>query len=247
MPFAIHDGDQIHYETYGNGPPLIIHHGLFSSAEALSYPQFVENVSDTFHMIFIDSLGHGESDMQDDPSHYTREHRAGDIVAVLDALGIGRAHYFGYSMGGWLGCAMAKYAPERLSSLCIAGWPIEINWPEEFQKKTPDERWADAKRALFFANKREFSRLNPRTEPSVRNCMEAISDNDGALDAIAALDCPAMMLCGEDDLMFPVAQAAAKKLEIPFLPVPGNHDEAINQNLGFYFPDVAEFFLKAEG
>ena len=125
MPFAIHDGDRIHYETYGEGPPLIIQHGLFSSGADMSYPQFVEAVSGTFRMIFTDSLGHGESDMNDDPSHYTMEHRAGDICAVLDAEGIERAHYFGYSMGGWIGTAMAKYNPERLLSLCVAGWPVD--------------------------------------------------------------------------------------------------------------------------
>lgn len=115
MPFATHDGDQIHYQIFGQenpaSPPLIIQHGLFSSGTDLAYPQFVEAVSGAFKMIFTDSLGHGESDMNDDPSHYTMEHRAGDICAVLDAEGIDKAHYFGYSMGGWIGTAMAKYAP----------------------------------------------------------------------------------------------------------------------------------------
>lgn len=246
MPFAIHEGDKIHYEVYGDGPPMIIHHGLFSSAAALAYPQFVEAVSGAFQMIFIDSLGHGESDMQDDPSHYTREHRAGDIVAVLDALGVDQAHYFGYSMGGWLGTAMAKFAPERLASICIAGWPIEREPNAEFDAMDPDEAWATVKRGLFFGNPKEFANITERTEQSIRNCMNAIADNDGALEAVAALNCPVMMVCGEDDTMFEAAQKAAEKLKVPFLPVPGDHGQAINQNLGFYFPQVADFFLGEE-
>ena len=76
--------------------------------------------------------------------------------------------------------------------------------------------------------------------------MNAIADNDGALEAVAALNCPVMMVCGEDDTMFEAAQKAAEKLKVLFLPVPGDHGQAINQNLGFYFPQVADFFLGEE-
>jgi pimeloyl-ACP methyl ester carboxylesterase len=47
--------------------------------------------------------------------------RVGDVVAVLDALHIQKAHFFGYSMGGWIGFGMAKYAPERVHALIIGG------------------------------------------------------------------------------------------------------------------------------
>lgn len=246
MPFATHEGDQIHYQVFGNGPPLIIQHGLFSSGASLAYPQFVDAVSEAFQMIFTDSLGHGESDMQDDPSHYTMEHRAGDIVAVLDDLGIEKVHYFGYSMGGWIGTAMAKYAPERLNSLCIAGWPIERTPHPEMEGMDPEEVWAAVKRGLFFANQKEFANINERTERSIRNCMEAIADNEGALEAVKALSCPVIMACGDEDDMFGGAEAAAKKLDVKFLAVPGDHGAAINKNFGYWFPEVADFFLGEE-
>jgi hypothetical protein len=44
-----------------------------------------------------------------------------DIVAVLDDLGIATAHYFGYSMGGWIGFGAARYASKRFRSLIIGG------------------------------------------------------------------------------------------------------------------------------
>lgn len=40
---------------------------------------------------------------------------------MLDSLGIERAHYWGYSMGGWIGFGMAKHAPQRLRALIIGG------------------------------------------------------------------------------------------------------------------------------
>ncbi|TNE35841.1 MAG: alpha/beta fold hydrolase [Alphaproteobacteria bacterium] len=246
MPFATHDGNKIHYKTYGTGAPLIIQHGLYSNAEELAYPQFVEAVGQTFQMIFIDSLGHGASDAPSDYDHYRPAHRARDIAAVLDDLGIEKAHYFGYSMGGWLGCAMAAHAPERLKSICIAGFPVDIHPPSDMSDEQFEEVWANSKRGLFFDNKRAFARLNSETEPGLKMCLRAILDHPEHKEAVAALTVPVMMLCGEDDDLFAGAQAMAGELGIHFLPVPGNHGEAINQNLGFYFPDVAEFFLKVE-
>ena len=40
---------------------------------------------------------------------------------MLDELGVDKAHYFGYSLGGELGWALAKYVPDRFSSLIIGG------------------------------------------------------------------------------------------------------------------------------
>jgi pimeloyl-ACP methyl ester carboxylesterase len=47
--------------------------------------------------------------------------RVSDIVAVLDELGIEKAHYYGYSMGGWIGFGMAKHASDPLRTLIIGG------------------------------------------------------------------------------------------------------------------------------
>ena len=49
------------------------------------------------------------------------EHRVSDVVAVLDDLDIGSAHFFGYSMGGGIGFRFAKFAAERARSLIIGG------------------------------------------------------------------------------------------------------------------------------
>jgi len=45
----------------------------------------------------------------------------GDVVAILDDLGIDKAIFWGYSMGGSVGLATGKYAPERFSALIIGG------------------------------------------------------------------------------------------------------------------------------
>ena len=72
-------------------------------------------------LILVDARGHGASDNPHDPAEYELRSRVGDVTAVLDTCGIRQADYFGYSMGGWIGFGVAKYASERLRSLIIVG------------------------------------------------------------------------------------------------------------------------------
>jgi len=52
---------------------------------------------------------------------YTVEDMAGDVLAVMDALGLGRAHLAGLSLGGLIGQVLALQVPERLASLTLIG------------------------------------------------------------------------------------------------------------------------------
>jgi pimeloyl-ACP methyl ester carboxylesterase len=56
-----------------------------------------------------------------DPRAHRHELLVADILAVLDDLGVEQAHFLGYSMGGRIGFAIAKYAPDRFSSVIIGG------------------------------------------------------------------------------------------------------------------------------
>jgi pimeloyl-ACP methyl ester carboxylesterase len=69
----------------------------------------------------MDARGHGKSDKPHEPEQYSMKHMTHDVVAVLDELGITRANFWGYSMGGRIGLALGKYAPDRFSSLIIGG------------------------------------------------------------------------------------------------------------------------------
>ena len=63
----------------------------------------------------------GASGKRHDPDAYDWQRSVADITAVLADLDIPGAHYFGYSMGGKIGFAMARYALERAHSLIIGG------------------------------------------------------------------------------------------------------------------------------
>lgn len=122
MPFADNGGIRIFYESEGVGSPLVLHHGLTGTHENWTkYVNYVEVLKDKYQLILMDARGHGRSDKPHVPELYGMEYMVGDVTAVLDELGIDEAHFWGYSMGGRIGLAAGKYAPDRFSSLIIGG------------------------------------------------------------------------------------------------------------------------------
>jgi pimeloyl-ACP methyl ester carboxylesterase len=71
--------------------------------------------------VALDLRGHGESDKPHDAAAYDRAAMAGDIAALMDHLGIGRADVMGYSLGAHLSLAFALSHPERVDHLILGG------------------------------------------------------------------------------------------------------------------------------
>jgi len=123
MTFVSNAGISIRYEVEGSGPPVMLMHGMGGSIDNWIRAGYVEALKDEYQLILIDSRGFGASDKPHDPAAYTREAKVSDVCAVLDDLGIDRAHYWGYSMGASNGWAMGMLRPDRLRSLVIGGYP----------------------------------------------------------------------------------------------------------------------------
>jgi pimeloyl-ACP methyl ester carboxylesterase len=82
---------------------------------------YIRQLEKFFHLILIDSRGFGDSDKPHDPTQYQPQLIASDIIAVLDFLGIDKAHCFGYSMGGRNAFALMQYYPDYFKSFVIGG------------------------------------------------------------------------------------------------------------------------------
>ena len=91
---------------------------------------WIDALRDRYQLIVMDARGHGRSDKPHEPKAYRMELRVGDVTAVLDHLGIRRAHYLGYSDGGEVGFGIAKYASDRFTSLVIGGADAEDPDPD---------------------------------------------------------------------------------------------------------------------
>jgi pimeloyl-ACP methyl ester carboxylesterase len=136
MPFADHQEIQIYYEVEGQGPPIILAHGLTGSTTFWRGYGYVDQLRDKFTVVLFDARGHGNSDKPHEATAYDHRLMMGDELAVLDALGIDRAHYWGYSMGGAIGLGLAQHHPERLVSLTADGTNPCYS-PDESDKPSP--------------------------------------------------------------------------------------------------------------
>ncbi|SDC40895.1 2-succinyl-6-hydroxy-2,4-cyclohexadiene-1-carboxylate synthase [Melghirimyces thermohalophilus] len=116
MKLTIH-GVRYHVEVDGDGPALLLLHGFTGSAAV--WEPFVNAWSRWFRVIRVDIIGHGRTDAPKDPSRYQMKLVAADLEALLEQLGVERAHVLGYSMGGRLALSFALMCPHRVDQLVL--------------------------------------------------------------------------------------------------------------------------------
>jgi pimeloyl-ACP methyl ester carboxylesterase len=83
---VVRAGSGIEYEVTGEGPPLVLLHGIFGDPSTWHAAGHVGALADQFRLVLIDLVGHGGSDAPPDPARYRMDEHARDVVAVLDSL-----------------------------------------------------------------------------------------------------------------------------------------------------------------
>ena len=115
--FIASNGIQLHYLDHGgDGPPLVLLHGLSANAHFFD-GLLAAGLGDHFRVLSVDLRGRGQSDKPD--SGYSMAAHAGDILGLLDALGIERALLGGHSFGALLTLYLASHHPERVARLVM--------------------------------------------------------------------------------------------------------------------------------
>ena len=99
----------------------MLQHGITQCVEDWFECGYVAALRPRYRLILVDARGHGQSDKPHDAESYALDSRVADVVAVIDAVGVERAYFWGYSMGGYIGFGMAKHAPQRINALVIGG------------------------------------------------------------------------------------------------------------------------------
>jgi pimeloyl-ACP methyl ester carboxylesterase len=148
MPYATNarDGARVYFEDEGgDGAAVILHDGFADSVQDLREWGLADTLaSEGFRVVFADHRGHGRSDKPHDPAAYAMLLRVADALAILDRLGIERAHFVGRSWGGRLCFGIGEHAPGRVRSLVIGG-NQPYAWPESPVSRTVGQALAAAR------------------------------------------------------------------------------------------------------
>jgi len=250
MPYADNKGIQIHYRTEGEGPPLVLHHWSLATLESWYDYGYVSALENDYRLILLDARGHGASDKPHEPEAYTLRKRVEDIVVVLDDLGIATSHFFGYSMGGWIGFGSARYASGRFQSLIIGGsapyarkmddmrqlvrYGIE-NGPEAFVA-----RWERENGALSSERKERMLAYDYRA------LLAAAEDRESLEAVLPTMTMPCLLYAGEMDEYRVITGYAKQIANATFFTLPGlDHVGAIRRS-DDVLPHVKRFLAEVD-
>ena len=134
MPYAVtDDGVKLYYEETGSGTPVIFVHEF--AGDQRSWEPQVRHFGRRYRAIAYNARGYPPSGVPEAISFYSQNRAADDIAAVLDHLGIDRAHVVGLSMGGFAVLHFGFYHPERALSLTVGGcgYGAEPSQREQFR------------------------------------------------------------------------------------------------------------------
>lgn len=206
------DGFELHYRLDGDegAPMLVLSNGLGTDLSMWDpqMPAFVER----FRVLRYDPRGHGASSVA--PGPCSIERLAGDVLRLLDALRVSRAHFCGFSIGGQVGMWLGTHASGRLERLVLANTAARIGPVDMWNARigVVETRGmaaiADAAITRWFtpafiaahpgavrAHREAFERTSPE---GYVGCCAAIRDADFR-EAVAGIRVPALLISGRHD------------------------------------------------
>lgn len=219
MPQFTRDGAHIHFETMGDGPPLLAIAGIAS--DGASWLPIVPLLEKHFKLILIDNRGAGRTRCPLDTVNV--EAMRDDCLGLLDHLGIDKAHVMGHSMGAMIGLRIADAAPERVHRLvAMAGGTAGTYRTQMLMEDLARLNAQGVERAVWFRmlfywlfagrffadaealNKRVQASLDYAHAPT--NEMFAAQVRAGRALApfdVSGMQVPTLSLMGEEDILIP--------------------------------------------
>lgn len=117
-------GAELFFTDEGRGPPVVLVHGFAVSGDLnFRLPGITRSLRARYRVLSLDQRGHGQSDKPHGPAYGLTMVR--DVVALLDHVGLERAHVVGYSLGGFVALKLACTCPERLLGVGVLGAGFE--------------------------------------------------------------------------------------------------------------------------
>jgi pimeloyl-ACP methyl ester carboxylesterase len=217
MPYADLDGISLYHEEHGSGGvPLLLVPGGHLTIE-LNYSSVLPALSSRRRVVAVEQQGHGRTpDVDRDP---TLAALAGDLVALLDHLGLERVDALGFSLGGLALMEAATRWPDRFERFVFASGHVR---PDGYHPDVTDpSRWATSSRMPtaedFAAMHREHARLAPAGDAGLAAFMAKLQPTIQGFtgwsdEELARVTARTLIMIGDHD--FVTVEHAALELEL---------------------------------
>ncbi|KAA2261112.1 alpha/beta fold hydrolase [Solihabitans fulvus] len=218
--YADVNGLHMYYELHGRGTPLVLLHGGMLTID-LNFAGLIPTLARTHLVIGVELQGHGRT--ADIERAITPAALAGDVVALLDHLGIDRAHVLGHSMGAAVALELAVNHPTRVRSIIPVSGSVrpdgmhgDLMDPAKFATSTRMPTPQD------FADFRDaYQRLSPHPE-HFDEFLGTLSSSNADLkgwsdEQLAGITAPTLLIIGDHDFVTIEHGALMKEL------IPGSH------------------------
>lgn len=211
MPTALLNGVHIHYESYGNGFPLVFAYGL--GVNTTEWAGQIPAFSKKYRFIVWDPRGHGQSDSPPNLDQYGSGNSAYDLLDLLDHLGIEKAYVGGLSMGGGISTRFALLFIDSASASGLPTPPAQMRMRRRIVELALSEGM-DAVADYSIRHNPNISRTansGPEGERAVREMYAALDPVGYAHSTIAtvhpefdsnilsAIRAPTLVLSGDED------------------------------------------------
>ncbi len=150
---------QLHYQTAGEGQPLVLLHGLFGSAD--NWGSIAKHFAQHFQVISIDLRNHGRSPHNESQSYTDM---ADDLLQLCGSLGLEQIYLLGHSLGGKVAMQFATLYPELVSKLIVVDMAMRAYADEHTQLM-------DAMQAVDLSQMQSRSDVDKALTPSILNLM----------------------------------------------------------------------------
>ena len=233
MPYArASDGIRLHYEVIGrsSAPAVLLIQGLGADKHGWDMQRMA--LALRYRVVALDNRGAGRSDKPF--GVYTLEQMADDAIAVLDAVGVERAHVVGASMGGAITQIVVLKYPERVNSITLActacrnhPWRRELlnSWATTASERGMGAMTSEA--ARWVIGPRSFRRLMPAfgwlgplamgrpAHAFVAQVRAILATDEAMADALSAVRVPALVIVGNQDILTPRGDSEELAERIP--------------------------------
>jgi 3-oxoadipate enol-lactonase len=213
-------GLHLHYELDGksDAPVVVLSNSLGTALDM--WDAQLDALKTRFRVLRYDTRGHGGTDAPPGPCSIDDLGR--DVLTLLDALGIERAHFCGISMGGLTGQWLGIHASERIDKLIVSNTAACIGTPQGWQARAAlvrtkgmDEvadgaadRWFTAQFAAQQpkAVEARVAQLRGNSAQGYAACCDALANAD-LRDRLGRITRPTLVIAGEHDPVTTVADA----------------------------------------